>query len=990
MKKYTAKPQTIRGLGNLHSLREANDYTEEDCTKSSLGNHSFEGIKNNEYELTSTRSAKRLTLTTPNNTVYLGRENYTLTATFKDENGDPITTGTNGATFFINGNQIEDGAGISFNSNGEAIYTGVVTASYPGTWAITAKTTKNNIIYTSNQILLTAIKKPTTITYLNTVRQGTNYTGRLIDTITEQGIKNQTINLRISRSTGESKTYTLTTDKDGYFNIPINLSLGEYWFRISYNGNEIYDPYTTPTVKVTVNNEKRQSVFKNISYEVPRTDYFQAQLVDKETDQPITNQSVSITLSRTNTQSTDNENSSRTYTITTDEDGYCKLQINLNEGLYKFNLEYAGNEAYEPTSTVNNDLTVIPNDKETTYIIGSTSVVQYSNYTGVLVNSTGQPIEGMDILITMTNPTTGQSKTYGTGEIDSEGNVDELITTDSNGQFGKRITLTPGTYQFKSEFQGTTEYLASNTGTLYVTVIEKVKEATHIVADTSVYKGSSITGYLLDESGEGIDGKTVTINIARYNDISQNRDYTVTTEDGLFSLPINLTEDTYIFSYSFDGSEDSTYNSCTLSPVVTEVLAGTIPTTLTLTTAQISVGDYLEFTLLDENENPLDDCEVPITLYREYVDSTTGNLVEQQTTYYADRNGLTENGIVLCYWGITPQADSTYYVSASFAGGAGYMPSSVSKTVLSFTPSNTNLTMTRSPNTSVVALDTRMNFNAQLLDSNNNAMSNKPITLNVTHSRIDGEITLSNNDTVVTATVVDEDNDAVPGLSVGFYNASTDTLIGSSTTDNNGECSYDCTGANSVYCQSSQTDGYEQLTSQNISITNILYQPALDGTENITKISGNNATISNNRLISGCNYLTDGWDNSTDWTLTFKAKLTTTNGCGCFITVSGQYRRDWDWIQINNCDGDLRVLNRVNNTHDYTRVGSPDTNLLDITIVKRTVNGSTTYTTLIDGYNSVVQSNTNLDNASRLVIGVDYWTGTNTSYITDIKVVRTS
>lgn len=55
-----------------------------------------------------------------------------------------------------------------------------------------------------------------------------------------------------------------------------------------------------------------------------------------------------------------------------------------------------------------------------------------------------------------------------------------------------------------------------------------------------------------------------------------------------------------------------------------------------------------------------------------------------------------------------------------------------------------------------------------------------------------------------------------------------------------------------------------------VTVSRVIYQPALEGTESITTIRTYTPTISNNELVSGCGYLSDGWDNTIDWELTFE------------------------------------------------------------------------------------------------------------------------
>ena len=75
-----------------------------------------------------------------------------------------------------------------------------------------------------------------------------------------------------------------------------------------------------------------------------------------------------------------------------------------------------------------------------------------------------------------------------------------------------------------------------------------------------------------------------------------------------------------------------------------------------------------------------------------------------------------------------------------------------------------------------------------------------------------------------------------------------------------------------------------------------LYNPLLDGTENITTISSYTPTISNNEMVNGCGYLTNGWDNTVDWELTFEYYTTGDNN-GYLVIPQNTSQRDKNGIQ---------------------------------------------------------------------------------------------
>ena len=85
---------------------------------------------------------------------------------------------------------------------------------------------------------------------------------------------------------------------------------------------------------------------------------------------------------------------------------------------------------------------------------------------------------------------------------------------------------------------------------------------------------------------------------------------------------------------------------------------------------------------------------------------------------------------------------------------------------------------------------------------------------------------------------------------------------------------------------------------------NILYAPLLNGTETVYTISYDvNGTsinfqpiISNNQLKDGAGYLSDGWDNTVNWELTFEYYITGDNN-GYTVIPLGTDKRDYNGIQ---------------------------------------------------------------------------------------------
>ena len=117
--------------------------------------------------------------------------------------------------------------------------------------------------------------------------------------------------------------------------------------------------------------------------------------------------------------------------------------------------------------------------------------------------------------------------------------------------------------------------------------------------------------------------------------------------------------------------------------------------------------------------------------------------------------------------------------------------------------------------------------------------------------------------------------------------------------------------------------------------SNILYQPTLDGTEQITTMSGQNSPyITNNTLTGqisgqkgGSGYLTQGWDNTGLWKLNLNGFIS--NSGGGIIIAMGTTQRDYNLVMIdasgslwryNGSSGKSYVLNLGSLTSGFVNI----------------------------------------------------------------------
>ena len=210
-------------------------------------------------------------------------------------------------------------------------------------------------------------------------------------------------------------------------------------------------------------------------------------------------------------------------------------------------------------------------------------------------------------------------------------------------------------------------------------------------------------------------------------------------------------------------------------------------------------------------------------------------------------------------------------------------------------------------------------------------------------------------------------------------------------TGNNGiaNVTYTCSGVGDKNIQAMSyagNDEYSTSVSGVVTVTvvyPVLYQPALDGTESFTQVSGT-TTIANGEMYGGTAFLNNGWDNSSDWKLTFQYKAQ--YGTGMRIAPLDQDRNIvyYNGLQLQNYDKNkISVfVNRRNNTYSVDANAYPNDTYVPVTIVKN----SSTFTITINNYTYTVT----WDNSSysNLCIGVYSWEKGYSSYVKDIKVVR--
>lgn len=199
------------------------------------------------------------------------------------------------------------------------------------------------------------------------------------------------------------------------------------------------------------------------------------------------------------------------------------------------------------------------------------------------------------------------------------------------------------------------------------------------------------------------------------------------------------------------------------------------------------------------------------------------------------------------------------------------------------------------------------------------------------------------------------------------------TVLGTSVSDTNGVATYtisNITSGSHTYTAIFDGTGTDyQSATNNITVTvqSYLFAPSLDGTESKYQITGS-TTISNGVMECGCSYLTDGWDNSSNWVCSFEAYLTNDQSA-IFIVAPNTTQRDNNGLQLTgNYHKVFTAYTNGSAVDSETLSSVPINTWFSVTITK---NG--TSATLTIGGNDYTVSWSQLITLSEVHIGVDTW-----------------
>ena len=315
-------------------------------------------------------------------------------------------------------------------------------------------------------------------------------------------------NQYIGRSTSDSNGVATLN-----YEIPPSLSGDSFELRMvalnstNYIGSSVLSTLTCDSIQIS--SENLVLYYKNGSS-------FIVQVMDS-LGNPITNDVVSFTIN------------GQTYNRTIDENGFARIAINLNPGIYEIVTTYDGDSG---SLSIVNNITILPT------VIGSDVVKYFRNGTQ-----------------------------YNVKLVDGQGNIlaGQAVTFNINGVFYERVSnekgiatlsinLNPGEYIITAE--------DPNNGLLVSNIISVLP----ILDSSDLVKyfrnESQYNVVVLDGTGAPLANKVVTFNI---NGVFYER---VSNEKGIATLSINLNPGDYIITATYNGCSVS--NDITVLPVLVD------------------------------------------------------------------------------------------------------------------------------------------------------------------------------------------------------------------------------------------------------------------------------------------------------------------------------------------------------------------------------------------------------------------------------------
>lgn len=358
-----------------------------------------------------------------------------------------------------------------------------------------------------------------------------------------------------------TKNFTLITDENGLFTVPLELGAGNYKVHCSYDGNKWYRAnertfnLNLSKVQTLLFGQSSINVLKNESYLVVVLSTNDLNVLNNskiryivlsEDDNISLNSSLisNASIRQLSSYLTDLPNYYASFYAFTNESSISKLRISLPVGKYSLFTVFEGDKWYNGSSLLTNLSVFGELSKLET---GQNTIIKKPGYYSVkLLDSNNNPIQGQIVTIYLDN------ETY-------------TRYTDINGEARLEIDLDYGNYTVVSQFKGNINYSSSYVISNLLVVDEDYKYPSVLkVISSSIYREKGKYQVLLSGvDNEMLADRTVIINVNGSN-------HTVKTDnDGIADLDYNFTLGSYrIISY-FEG--DGYYQKSNISFILTVV-----------------------------------------------------------------------------------------------------------------------------------------------------------------------------------------------------------------------------------------------------------------------------------------------------------------------------------------------------------------------------------------------------------------------------------
>lgn len=314
----------------------------------------------------------------------------------------------------------------------------------------------------------------------------------------------------------DGKSYTSYTNKQGIASFNPDVGVGNYDVTYVFLGdNYMFGAYKDSKISILNGKLVQIEVKDDILHQ---GDNFEVTVKDTN-GKPLANLSGFFTVKGNN------------YNVLTDDDGVAKLKMNLipSNVLVTYTVNENGYSFVKQSSYVK----IIDSDK----VKFNSNIVNYGK---------GQKLQ-VNLLI-------GDIPFSNQHVILKINNKDYDVVTDKDGIASLEINLNPGKYDVICTYDGNSK-IQGVSKTISINVLNKMETKFEYLGSTTLYKENKNKGCtvkLTGSNGLPIAGETVKFTIKGSGlPVSYNK---ITDENGIATLPINLNQGTYTFSYSYGGN----------------------------------------------------------------------------------------------------------------------------------------------------------------------------------------------------------------------------------------------------------------------------------------------------------------------------------------------------------------------------------------------------------------------------------------------------